>query len=245
MVGLALLGMAHSSTSLACFLLGSGVMLAAHLRAIRRRPSRVHLLCLAVALVGVFGMVFEGTGGIANTLGRESTFSGRTEIWAALISAASNPIIGAGFESFWNSPNVLIFQRTLNLAHWYRPERYNEAHNGYLEVYVNLGWLGVCLIVLILATGYSRACKTFGRDRELGSLMLAYVICGAIYSITEAGFRTLNAMWIFMLLAVVSVSGVDGRLFGNRSPNRSRARMGRQVPEADWEAGAVGLEGRL
>jgi exopolysaccharide production protein ExoQ len=167
----------------------------------------VHWLCLAVFAGGGVAIVFGGAGDVANALGRDATFSGRTDIWNALIPAAYNPMIGAGFESFWNSPNVLIFQRTLQLAHWYHPEGLNEAHNGYLEVYLNLGWIGVCLIALILTTGYSRACKTIGRNCELASLMLAYIITGAIYSITEAGFRTLNPMWIFILLAVLSVSG--------------------------------------
>jgi len=226
--GLYLLSIAHSSTSLACFLLGSGLVLATHRRAIRRRHSRVYLLGLVIFAVGGLVIVFSAGGVVANALGRDSSFSGRTDIWAALISAGSNPIIGAGFESFWNSPNVLIFQRTLNLLHWYHPEGLNEAHNGYLEVYLNLGWIGVCLIVVILTTGYSRACKAFERDRELGSLMLAYIVAGAIYSITEAGFRTMNPIWIFILLAVVSVSGANAGLFADettkhRFPRRAKA----------------------
>ncbi len=215
--GIALLGMAHSSTSLACFALGSGLILTTHLRAIKRRPSRVHSVCLALVLTGALILVFGGQGNVAHALGRESSFSGRTDIWAALIPAVTNPMIGVGFESFWNSPNVLIFQRGLNLIHWYHPELLNEAHNGYLEVYLNLGWIGVGLILLILTTGYSRACKVLRRDRELGGLILAYIITGAVYSITEAGFRIMNPMWIFILLAVVVASGANARLFTDSS----------------------------
>ena len=215
--GIALLGMAHSSTSFACFALGSGLILTTHLRAIKRRPSRVHSVCLALVLTGALILVFGGQGNVAHALGRESSFSGRTDIWAALIPAVTNPMIGVGFESFWNSPNVLIFQRGLNLIHWYHPELLNEAHNGYLEVYLNLGWIGVGLILLILTTGYSRACKVLRRDRELGGLILAYIITGAVYSITEAGFRIMNPMWIFILLAVVVASGANARLFADSS----------------------------
>ncbi len=35
----------------------------------------------------------------------------------------------------------------------------NEAHNGYIEVYLNLGWLGLGLIALILGQGYRRAVR--------------------------------------------------------------------------------------
>ncbi|MCZ2075316.1 MAG: O-antigen ligase family protein [Bryobacterales bacterium] len=236
--GIYLLSIAHSSTSMACFLLGSGLVLATHLRAIGRRPSRVYALGLAILCAGGLALLLGGAEDTASAFGRDATFSGRTNIWAALIPAASNPIIGAGFESFWNSPNVVIAHRALALDNWYHPEGLNEAHNGYLEVYLNLGWIGVCFIVLILATGFSRATRVLSRDVELGSLTLSYIICGAIYSVTEAGFRTLNPMWIFLLFAVVSVSGANAGVFGSGFSN------GPHVPDgglrgADSEMGAA------
>jgi O-antigen/teichoic acid export membrane protein len=47
-----ILEMAHSATSIACFILGGGLILATSLRAIRKRPSRVHALCLGIVLAG-------------------------------------------------------------------------------------------------------------------------------------------------------------------------------------------------
>lgn len=188
-------------------------MFATHLRAIRSRPSRVYMLGFAVFALGGLAIAFGGAGDVANSLGRDASFSGRTTIWSALIPTVSNPMIGTGFDSYWNSPNVQMFQDTLNLSGWYHAEGLNEAHNGYLEVYLNLGWIGICLLTTILITGYTNACKAYKRDRELAGLLLAYIITGMIYSITEAGFRTLGASWIFILLAVVSASGVNAGLF--------------------------------
>jgi exopolysaccharide production protein ExoQ len=250
LIGIYLLLTAHSSTSLACFLLGSGLVLATHVRAIANRPSRVYALSLAIFCLGGLAIVFGGAGGAASALGRDATFSGRTDIWAAVLLAASNPIIGSGFESFWNSPNVLIVQRALALVNWYHPEGLNEAHNGYLEIYLNLGWIGLCLILLILTTGFLRAARIFRCDVELGSLMLAYIITGAIYSVTEAGFRTMNPMWIFLLLAVVSVSGASAGVFGRGGSNRPRVPGGtghggwsERLPGVDQEAGVASAEG--
>ena len=79
----------------------------------------------------------------------------------------------------------------------------NEAHDGYLEVYLNLGWVGVGLISFVLISGYQRAVAAFSRDPAVGSLMLAYVATAAVYSVTEAGFRMLDPIWIFLLFAVV------------------------------------------
>ena len=153
--GIVLLQMAHCATAVACFILGGGLIFATGLRAIRRRPARVHALCLGNLLAGGLAMLFGGESDVTSALGRQSNLSGRTEIWAAVIPAVPNPIVGAGFESFWISPNVKKVWRSL--SGWWHPEGLNEAHNGYIEVYLNLGWIGVCLIALILISGYRRA----------------------------------------------------------------------------------------
>ena len=227
--GLALLIMAHSSTALACFIIGSVLMLATSLRALRNRPARVHALCLTILLLGGAAALFGGVTDAARLLGRDSTLSGRTAIWAALLSTSSNPIFGAGFDSFWTSPSALTFQS--NLLHWYHAERINEAHNGYIEVYLNLGWLGVGLISLILLAGYRSAVAAFRRSPSIGGLMLAYVASAAFYSLTEAGFRTMGPMWIFLLLATVSTRGVNAGIFGKEAAKFLTSRGGtRKTP---------------
>lgn len=238
--GIALLGIANSATSTACFILGSGIVLAARLRAIRSRPARVHTLCLAIAVMGGLTFLSGGEGGVAQALGRKSNLSGRTEIWKAVIPAAPNSLVGAGFESFWISPSVHKVRNSL--SGWWHPEDLNEAHNGYIEVYLQLGWIGVGLIALILIRGYRDAVAAFRKNWSIGSLMLAYIIAAAVYSITEAGFRMLDAMWIFLLLGVVSASGIAAGLFGGNAllmgisrsgPARRTAALNELIPERE------------
>jgi O-antigen ligase len=214
--GLALLEMAHSSTSIACFILGGGLILATSHRAIRGRPARVHSLILLIILVGGVAFLSGGEANVASALGRKSDLSGRTEIWHAISLVPKNPVIGAGFESFWNANayKVNVYLRQMGFINM---SNLASAHNGYLEIYLDLGWIGVCLIALILISGYRRACRAFQRDPELGSLFLAYVATAAIYSITEAGFRTLDPSWIFLLLAVICATGVSAGLFGDEA----------------------------
>jgi O-antigen ligase len=200
--GLVLLWMAHSATSGACFVLGAAVMLAARLSIIGRRPAAVHALVLAIVLIGGLFLVF-GQASVMHMLGRQSDLTGRTEIWKAVTPLVQNPVVGTGFESFWLGPR-------LNMV-WNQLSKYmhvNEAHNGYLEVYLNLGWVGVGLITLVLVNGYRRVVGLFRHDQMLGSLWLAYLIVAVTYSFTEAGFRLLNPIWIFLLLAIVAASGV-------------------------------------
>ena len=56
--------------------------------------------------------------------------------------------------------------------------------------------------------------------------MLAYIIVALVYNMTEAGFRMLHLMWIWLLLAVVISNGVVNGLVNSKaskiSPRRSR-----------------------
>lgn len=216
--GIVLLQMAHCATAVACFILGGGLMLLTTRRAIRNRPGRVYALCLAIVLAGGLFMLFGGGSLVSSALGRGEGLSGRSDIWTAVIGAAGNPVIGTGFESFWISPNAEKVRHSLLALGWWQPEGLNEAHNGYLEVYLNLGWIGVSLVALVLICGYRRAGEAFRHDPELGGLMLAYIATGTFYSLTEAGFRMLTQSWIFLLLAVVGASGAVFGLYGGEAP---------------------------
>lgn len=195
--GISLLFTAHSATSGACFALGVILMLATSLSMFRRRPAMVHALIVAMLLLGGFAVVLGDEGAVATTMGRRADLTGRTGIWELLIPMAPNPVLGAGFENFWFGPRVAEIWAIEGMF-------LNEAHDGYLEVYLNLGLIGVGLIAAVLLQGYGNAMDAFRRDPLFGNLILAYVLTAAIYSITEAGFRMLDPIWFFLLLSVVA-----------------------------------------
>jgi O-antigen ligase len=102
-----------------------------------------------------------------------------------------NPAFGAGFESF-------RLRVTLDEG---RSFHLNEAHNGYLEVYLNLGWVGVCFLACVILNGYLNVMRVLRGHPEAGVLLLGYWLVCLTYSMTEAGFRMMNPMWICFLLA--------------------------------------------
>ena len=61
------------------------------------------------------------------------------------------------------------------------------------------------LLGLLLAAGYRHLIAVYQRDPEAGSLRLAYFSAAIVYSFTEAGFRMLDPIWIFLLLAIIAV----------------------------------------
>lgn len=198
--GITLLFSAHSATSGACFVLGAGLMTIFGLPFVRTRPAVVHALVLAILLGGATTVLFAGRGEVAHALGRQADLTGRTEVWEVLIPMVPNPVVGAGFETFWLGPRIENLWRV-----WYGV---NEAHNGFLEVYLNLGWLGVGLIALVLFHGYRRAVAACRHNFTVAGLMITCIITTAIYSVTEAGFRMLDPTWVILLLSVVAASRI-------------------------------------
>jgi len=199
--GISLLVTSHSATSGASFTLGVLLLLVTAMAWMSRRPVAVHVIVLSILLTTGLAVLLGGTGAAAQALGRDPTFTGRTEIWSDVIPLATNPIVGAGFESFWSGQRLEKMRSIWG-------EGVNEAHNGYLEAYLNLGYVGVGLIGLILMQSYWNSVGAFRRDPAVGSLLIAFTITAAIYSITEAGFRMLDPIWFFLLLSVVAASRV-------------------------------------
>lgn len=189
---------ANSITPLFCFLMGATLIVMVNLPG-SQRSQNIHMVVAGMlsvaAMVFIFPEIFTS---IIHLFGRNSTLTGRTDLWKALIAMDTHPWLGTGFESFWMGSR---------LDHLWAlfPFQPNEAHNGYLEVYLNLGWVGVGLLVLLLGTGYRRLVAAYQQDRMAGSLRLAYFAAALAYSFSEAGFRMLDPMWIFLLLAVIAV----------------------------------------
>jgi exopolysaccharide production protein ExoQ len=214
--GIYLLLTAHCATANACFILGVGLMLATSRPFFRQRPAAVHALVLTLALVAGVGYLLGAKAAITEALGRKPDLTGRTEIWKIVIPMAPNPIGGAGFETFWVGPRVArIYQMVGGL------DPTNESHNGYIDVYVNLGLLGLGFIALIFLQGYRKAVSAFRRDSALGALLLAYVVTAVAFNISEAGFRMLSVEWFFLLLSVVAANAATGVARGlSQSPQQ-------------------------
>jgi len=69
---------------------------------VRQRRGRIHRWYLTVLATGGAAILLGGESGVLHALGRDATLTGRTDIWRAVIPLCPNPLIGAGFESFWN-----------------------------------------------------------------------------------------------------------------------------------------------
>jgi exopolysaccharide production protein ExoQ len=193
-----LLHEAHSATSLACFILAGTVLVLTSRSGLAGRPKTVHLLVAGVVALAVIALFFDPTGSMVSTLGRNSTLTGRTDVWARATTIVENPLLGSGFETFWLG-NRLEYMRRLDPG-------LNQSHNGYIELYLNLGWVGIVIVGTMMIKGYRGIVAGLRHLGSVNSLMLAYFVVGVIYNCTESGFKMMSPVWIVTLMAILPAS---------------------------------------
>ena len=198
-----LINMAQSSTSLVSLLIGIVLIVILGLRGIRKEyVGSYFLLGILVCSIAEFGF------GVSNMaleiLGKDPTLSDRTEVWRDCLKIPINPILGAGFESFWLGDRLKIMW-----AKWYwRP---NQAHNGYIETYLNLGLVGLFLMIGMLLSTFWKARREFLTNFHFGRLRIAFVSLLVAYNWTEASFKALHPMWIVFYIIALDYPKMAGQ----------------------------------
>jgi exopolysaccharide production protein ExoQ len=192
-----LLWLSNSATSQLCLLIACLVVLAAHWRSSGARPLWLKVgipisMCLYLGLEYLFGI----NSLITSALGREPTLTGRTEVWEAVIPFNPDPLLGAGYEGFWLGHRLMA----LWMAFWWQP---NQAHNGYIEVYLNLGFVGLLIVGGFLVVSYYRIWTT--ETLELFSLGLTVWVVTIMYNVTEAVIFK-GPLWLLLLANSIVIS---------------------------------------
>jgi O-antigen ligase len=115
--------------------------------------------------------------------GKDMTFSGRTKIWAVVREHIKlNPMLGSGYAAYWIGP--VPGSPSIETMDKYSDYYANEAHNGYLDVINDLGYVGlVCLLGFILVF-LQQSFKLLRVDYTQGVLYLVLLFEELIVNLT-------------------------------------------------------------
>ena len=222
-----LLFKAHSSTAMVCTILGAAILLALRLPAVRSKVEKFGLYTGAIVIILLLlNSVVDLGASFVELVGRDLTFTGRTAIWNLVLSEGTNPVIGVGFSSFW------LGDRTARLSEAYFYDL-NQAHNGYIETYLNNGYVGVALLLVVIAFSFRPIKRDILSGVPFGALRLAFLIPALFYNMTEAAFDRLDLLWFGMLLVVIECPRIQRPV-----PATPKAETGR--PKARWVAAPEG-----
>lgn len=166
-------------------------------------PNTLTVIMALIIAYGVAMPIYGGSSlwGVTFALGRSETLTGRTDIWANLLPIAERrPILGYGFGGYWTSANREIIET-------------NEAHNGYLDVRLELGFVGLLLLALFLLSCCREGVRALSYDYHWGSLSISYLIMALVHNLTESSINTFTSHLtaVVLLLCVSSTQGISHR----------------------------------
>lgn len=158
----------------------------------RHRIYRVALAVLAIAIL--FGVIFRDW--VFDLLGRSPDATGRFEIWEKVLGLIwEKPLEGWGWTGYW-IPGTEPFEGlvSINGVPMY------QAHNAYLDTWMQLGILGLGLLVWLMIAVFARLWAVAVRHT---SPLYLYPLFGflviAAQSLTESRLL-IEAGWVLLVL---------------------------------------------
>lgn len=153
---------------------------------------------------GIATFVVSGWDSLLVSLGKDPTLSGRTDIWEVVIDdIGKRPWFGYGYQGFW--------QEKGDAELVWRIIRYKvfHAHNGFLNIAVELGLVGLCLFVLSVIFIYLRALRwaRLGKTSEY-LWPITYITFLLMYNYTETtNIAQHSLFWVLFVTTSLSLKG--------------------------------------
>ncbi|HQO79035.1 MAG TPA: O-antigen ligase family protein, partial [Thermodesulfobacteriota bacterium] len=188
--------MASSATSLVCMFIVFCIFLIGRQPIIRRKPSRILYIGAAILVSSiVLEYLFNISDAILAFLGRDPSLTSRVPIWNEILGMVTNPLLGTGFESFWSGDRMSYI--------WDRFENIIQSHNGYIDIYINIGFVGLGLLIGCIVSGFIKAFRVLYRDYLSAMLRIGLIVAVVAYNFTEAAFKPLNNMFVLLLIGLI------------------------------------------
>lgn len=201
---------ASSKTSFITFCLGAAVLLVLRLfsaknsgKLLSTMPAAAFLLLVAVFFYWTFSDSLVESAVRAS--GRDLTLTGRTDIWAAVLAIGpGNPLTGRAYGSFWMGDRAVnLYNRFFVGLH--------QSHNGYIDIYLELGLLGLCLLACVVASAFSAISRRIRAGSLPDLLRMTLFLIILVHNITESSYGRPNHLLWFLFLLVSIEAGSAAR----------------------------------
>jgi O-antigen ligase len=161
---------------------------------------------LVVAIVVISGslvtLVLSNWELSLNAIGRDATLSGRVGLWeGAIEKIIARPWVGYGYQAFWREDGGAF---DIWLSEGYKPP---HAHNGFINVPLDLGLIGLSIFLAIIAINYVRSIIFLRSDKTVVGLWpIYYITFFFMYNHSENTIIEHNSIfWILLVSTILSV----------------------------------------
>jgi O-antigen ligase len=213
-VALVLLAGSGSATSIVGLLILGAC--AYGLRLFQRSSADITLALTGLAAIGL-GLVpvlFLALDAVLPAFGRDLTFTGRTDLWAlGFDSLLHRPLLGFGFDSFWDDHSGFGGAQIRSLVGWTAP----HVHNSWLELALGIGIIGLSLFASLFARTLVRAIRLLRlRAEPIDGFVALFMLYLCLYSFDEQVFLVRNDVLTLVLMAFATATLIDLRALANR-----------------------------
>lgn len=163
----------------------------------RRMSWRVAGIILTAAAAAIAAVEFAADPILA-ALGRDATLTDRTVIWELVADFGwERPWLGHGYAAFWTSRAAYVFgDRWTDLDH---------AHNGFMDLWLELGFVGLAAFALLLLSAHRRAWDAaLAETGSAARFLPAFVIVAALLNTVGHVFPEHNSInWTLLCYAAL------------------------------------------
>jgi O-antigen ligase len=131
-----------------------------------------------------------------------ANLTGRLAIWRPMIQFyLDHPLLGSGYGAYWDASAGLVDNHVLNSGMW---KNIDQAHNGYLDVLVQLGLPGLALaLYAAFVWPMGGLIPMIGRNPQRAGLIFALLVFFMIENLSESSLFADDALGnAFLLLAL-------------------------------------------
>lgn len=171
----------------------------------RRGPARLaaNLLLLVAGLLALVSLTFVLLP-LLEFLGKDATLTGRVPLWH-LVDAqiARRPLLGFGYGTFWSEASPEAWKIWAELR-WQAP----HAHNGYRDVLLGTGIVGLTLFALVSARALRQATELCTLAPEDGWIWcFSVIVASLVMNMAESTILMQNdLLWILFATSALSLS---------------------------------------
>ena len=206
-----LLYMSQSKTALLCLIIGTALIVRRGWLASKLTSTLVLLAALFAPVVIFFKQqVGSVIASLVQAVGRDATFTGRTDIWDHITFTTVNTFVGAGYWNFWGGKGGLAISQAMGTT-------VPNAHCGYLDIFLDGGVVGLVLLSCLLVTS-GRRLITHLDANHFQRVRFAVLIVMILYNLSESTFCRLSPTWFTTLLAIIVFPSLQTRLRHSHEP---------------------------
>ncbi len=203
--------LSQSKTALVVFLFLLFLLLFMRIFSRRYTSTRSAVAALVLTMGGLVVLLATNLDNVLIFLERDMTLTGRTELWAHIWNLLKQRLwLGYGYGAFWldkGSPAGYLY----DVLSW-NP---NHAHNGYLDIWLQIGFTGVLIFGLLLLVNFFRAINSAFRKNGWSwvgmfpVMFLVYVVLGDIPGSTIMKQNHIN--WILFVVVSIHLSNMQAK----------------------------------